>query len=651
MGTMHCAPTNRAALFLVIATMSKQWRILVVQDEENLNRNIITSLQRDGYAVQGVAGGAEAIRLLWAEHYDVVISDQKMSDANGLGLVQWIRTYSPNTRMIMVASAGSSVTHTQALESGVVSYLEKPVDLHVLKEELRRLLQQTGFSASLNSFDLLDVVQIVNMSHKNVAMVVNTGLEEQGLLGFQGGELVWAEYGILRGEEAFFALAAHKNGTVTHQPWNRQVAPNVTQPISRLIFQALQYRSKYAAFQQITGEQAPVTPAIASSIQLSGDDDDRPFLFVEPSIADAQPQLSQEHSQQASFQQATEESMEWWQAPAHQGSSNKSGAAQAVDNDPAMNLQVDHLSVNGLYSTNGAGSSSTNITPSTVRKTPAGQRSDLPSWLTDQPTQFDIPVLRKSSLTGTGHTPTTPSPAEWQPASSATMAPNQPPHTPDSKHPLHRQGSPEWQPPEDTSVGQLQSNPMDSPKIQLQSLSTPRDLLAVATSSELPANGPPSALKSNVLSRNTAERGDPIRQDSWKRSKSDTGSQQAAKRDYSTLVAALQTLGYAIPGFIATAVVSLEGRPIAQVAVDDLDVAPMCGYFSAIMQGILHSLDQGTWGDYEDTIITSGTNHILLRLVGSARETFQVLITSRDADPLESLQEMANIEAAIASAL
>src|SRR5262249_41076695 len=156
-------------------------------------------------------------------------------------------------------------TRTQALENGVVSYLEKPLELRTLKEELRRLLQQTGFSANLDSFDLLDVIQIINMSHKTIAMVVNTGLEEQGLLGFQAGELVWAEYGILRGEEAFFALAAHKNGTITHQPWNEQIKPNVAKPLSRLIFQALQYRSKYEANHQLTGEQIALAQEATSS--------------------------------------------------------------------------------------------------------------------------------------------------------------------------------------------------------------------------------------------------------------------------------------------------------------------------------------------------------------------------------------------------
>src|SRR5712691_4435562 len=230
--------------------MSDQWRILVVEDEENLNWSIVNSLRKDGYIVRGVMNGAEAIRILWSEEFYLVISDLKMPGADGFELLQWIRAHHPQTRLIMVTAFGSASTRNQALESGVVSYLEKPLDLHLLKEELRRLLQQTGFSANLDSFDLLDVIQIITMSRRSIALLVSTGLEERGVLRFYNGELVWAEYGTLRGEEAFFALAAHKNGTVVHQPWNGQVTPNVRQPLSRLILQALQYRAKYGQGQQ-----------------------------------------------------------------------------------------------------------------------------------------------------------------------------------------------------------------------------------------------------------------------------------------------------------------------------------------------------------------------------------------------------------------
>jgi len=151
----------------------------------------------------------------------------------------------------------------------------------------------------------LDVIQIVNMSRKSIALFIHTGLEEQGLLGFRAGELIWAEYGTLRGEEAFFALAAHKNGTVTQQPWNDQIAPNVKQPLARLIMQALQYRSKYAEAQQLSGEYEAVSAGStlregnaqnAKNAQSSIDklladipEDDRPFTYVAELPVSAEP--------------------------------------------------------------------------------------------------------------------------------------------------------------------------------------------------------------------------------------------------------------------------------------------------------------------------------------------------------------------------
>jgi len=113
----------------------------------------------------------------------------------------------------------------------------------------------------------------------------------------------------------------------------------------------------------------------------------------------------------------------------------------------------------------------------------------------------------------------------------------------------------------------------------------------------------------------------------------------------------LQTLGYSITGFMAVAVVGLDGQPIAQVAIDDLDIAPLCKHFSQLLQNALLTLAASQWGEYQDTVITSADRHILLRLVGTEQTTFQVLITTREADPLESLAIMVNVEGAIEAAL
>ena len=112
-----------------------------------------------------------------------------------------------------------------------------------------------------------------------------------------------------------------------------------------------------------------------------------------------------------------------------------------------------------------------------------------------------------------------------------------------------------------------------------------------------------------------------------------------------------RSLGHSISGFIATAIVNIDGHPIAQVAVDDQDISQICNNFSKSMQGVLQALESGAYGHYEDTIITSLTHFILFRLIGSSRDIFQVLIVTRDTNPLECLEMMANIAPILEAAL
>ncbi len=644
--------------------MSQQWRILVVEGDEYLNQGIVNSLLKDGYSVQGVLTGAEAIRILWADEQQLVIGDMQLPDADGFDLLQWIRTYCPQTRMIMLAVANVPGARARALETGAVGYLEKPVDLRLLKVEVRRLLQQTGFTASLASFDLLNVIQIVNMSRKSISMVVHTGLEEQGMLGFQAGEMIWAEYGTLRGEEAFFALAAHKNGMVTQQAWDDRVTPNVKQPLSRLIMQALQYRSKYAAAQQLSGELEAVNGRMTAPAEntLSPVDmlfteaiDDRPFTYVAgPSSALPPPPPPPPTSQPFGA-----EPKEWWQDSAKSRSMGRSGNLQAVtgDGSPAFKPAPDRYKP--AAPTNGS-----SITPSTVRKTTTGQRSDLPSWLMDQPTQFELQVMRPSSLSGTGQvaaaSPSKPPLAEWPPEQPAHPVRPGRPATPATSSALSTNGngktpylgvdtpakaSPphpaEWQAPQKVapnSIASLSDIPANLVTPRQTGELSDRAMHGPATLGSTLANVAPVFVPDELIAP-APERPAAPRQ------------QSAAKRNYSALVSALQTLGYTLPGFIASAVVGMDGQPIAQVAMEEQDISGRCADFSVIIKSALLVLEQGSWGQHEDTIITSATHHILLRVLDREREVFQVLITTRESDPVESLEVMATVESAIIAAL
>jgi predicted regulator of Ras-like GTPase activity (Roadblock/LC7/MglB family) len=558
----------------------------------------------------------------------------------------------------MLVGDSNPALRTQALEGGAVSYLEKPLDLHRLKEELRRLLVQTGFSADLDSFDLLDVIQIVSTSRKSIALLISTGLEERGMLCFHNGNLVWAEYGMLRGEEAFFALAAHKTGTVIHQPWNQQVQPNVTQPLSRLVLQAFQYRTKYNQMQQqLSGEQKVVVP---SSFEQ---EDDTPFMVLTEHVTDsmqepfpaqsnafvnAAPTVEQDMPGRNGVPAMSESEKEWWEQTGKFSGINVRPTPTSVPATPFINANSSDSNGVPIASFNGREKTTEPHNDASMDEDTSVKHTDLPSWLTDQPTAADIPVVHPSSPSGSVPlrsarpappvTPIVPPPAEWQP--TQIQAPVRVPRRlveqrvkemtapqkalkPDTNG--QKVASPEWQPP--NGEGQPQSG-------LLQSLAPSRrtsDTLPLQQHTSIGREGKISSSDLQAIPRRSS----------------------AAKRNYNyaALVSALQTLGYSINGFIAAAVVSIDGHPIAQVAVDDLDMSRMCKHFSVVMKSVFQSLDTAVWGACEDVVITSAERHILLRVIGNERSAFQVLVTTRDAKPSESGAVMANVEGAIAAAL
>lgn len=218
----------------------RAWRVLVVDDEENLNWSLVASLRRENYAADGALTAEEARRRLTDMAYDCVISDVKMPGIDGFQLLSWLREWRPSTRVIMMTAFGSPSVRQEAFRNGVIAYLEKPFDLRVLKQELRRTLETRVQQPE--SYDLIDITQAINVGRRDlVAQIIANG--QAGQLAFERGDLVAAEYGELRGDEAFQAMCV----ATAQRIW--QVTPatpperNVTKPVSTLIFDALLARN------------------------------------------------------------------------------------------------------------------------------------------------------------------------------------------------------------------------------------------------------------------------------------------------------------------------------------------------------------------------------------------------------------------------
>jgi DNA-binding NtrC family response regulator len=116
-------------------------RVLVVDDERALCAGIREALQREGYRVDAVHDGAAALGQLGERPYNVIISDVRMPQLDGMRLLQETRLRSRDTQFILMTAYGTVESAVEAMKAGAYDYLTKPVDLKRLRALVAKALE------------------------------------------------------------------------------------------------------------------------------------------------------------------------------------------------------------------------------------------------------------------------------------------------------------------------------------------------------------------------------------------------------------------------------------------------------------------------------------------------------------------------------
>jgi two-component system response regulator PilR (NtrC family) len=104
----------------------KPHRILVVDDEESMREFLCIMLQRDGYMVEAVGDGHQAVLRLKEQSYDLIISDIKMPRLDGFGVLDYVKDRCPGTAMIMITAFSTTEQAVDAMKKGAYDYITKP---------------------------------------------------------------------------------------------------------------------------------------------------------------------------------------------------------------------------------------------------------------------------------------------------------------------------------------------------------------------------------------------------------------------------------------------------------------------------------------------------------------------------------------------
>jgi DNA-binding NtrC family response regulator len=113
--------------------------VLVVDDEFAMRAALEANFRRQGWKVRTAAGKTEALELFRAEPCPLVITDMRMPDGDGLGVMHGIRALGPLTKVILLTAFANVQDAVTAMKQGASDYLIKPVTF----EDLRRVVQST----------------------------------------------------------------------------------------------------------------------------------------------------------------------------------------------------------------------------------------------------------------------------------------------------------------------------------------------------------------------------------------------------------------------------------------------------------------------------------------------------------------------------
>jgi two-component system NtrC family response regulator len=118
-------------------------KILVAEDEKTQRDLLEGFLKKEGFSVEAVANGREALQKLEGNFFDLALIDYKMPTLDGLQTLREIRKLYPDFPIIMMTAYGTVETAVASMKEGALDYLTKPIDLDELLLMLQKVIERS----------------------------------------------------------------------------------------------------------------------------------------------------------------------------------------------------------------------------------------------------------------------------------------------------------------------------------------------------------------------------------------------------------------------------------------------------------------------------------------------------------------------------
>jgi DNA-binding NtrC family response regulator len=119
-------------------------RILLVDDEENARLALARLLSREGYLVDTVSNGFEALNHLREHDVNLIVTDINMPEMDGISFLRELNKSFPGNNVIMITAYGGVESYIEAINLGAFEYINKPVRIEELKAIMGKIFSSSN---------------------------------------------------------------------------------------------------------------------------------------------------------------------------------------------------------------------------------------------------------------------------------------------------------------------------------------------------------------------------------------------------------------------------------------------------------------------------------------------------------------------------
>lgn len=214
-------------------------KVLVVDDDVTITAVIESYLFVKNIDIVAVNSVYDAIQQLKTKEFDVILSDVNMPNINGFEFLLWLKKNHIKSHIIIMTAQANDKAKEVYHSYGVLKYLSKPLELSELLDTINQTAK-SSFTSNVKEITLFDYIQIMSLSKKtNVLSITSPLTELTGYLYFKDGEIVEAEYGNEKGEEAFFKIIKINGGAI-EEIQKPITSESIKMPSMSLLFKATQ---------------------------------------------------------------------------------------------------------------------------------------------------------------------------------------------------------------------------------------------------------------------------------------------------------------------------------------------------------------------------------------------------------------------------